>query len=65
MAQGLGALALVPALGIAAGAVAIPCALAIILLMILGRETHGHDLRELERSTLNGASPEVASVGMD
>lgn len=48
LAQGLGTLALVPALGIAAGAVAVPCLLSILLLANLGHETHGRDLRELE-----------------
>jgi putative MFS transporter len=51
LAQGLGSLALVPALGAAAGAVALPCLLAIVLLATLGHETHGRDLRELEEVT--------------
>jgi MFS transporter, putative metabolite:H+ symporter len=51
LAQGLGTLALVPALGITAGAVAVPCLLAIVLLSTLGHETHGRDLRELEQVT--------------
>ncbi|MGH9588688.1 MAG: MFS transporter, partial [Acidobacteriaceae bacterium] len=48
IAQVLGMLALVPALGVAAGAVAIPCVASILLILTLGRETHGRDLRELE-----------------
>jgi len=48
IAQGLGALALVPALGVAAGLVAFPAALALVLILIFGRETRGRDLRELE-----------------
>jgi putative MFS transporter len=48
LAQTLGALALVPALDVAAGAVAIPCILSAILLLLIGRETHRRDLRELE-----------------
>jgi len=48
VAQGLGTLALVPALGVTAGAVAVPCVLAIVLLSTLGHETHARDLRELE-----------------
>jgi len=48
LAQGLGTLALVPALGVAAGAVAIPCLLAIVVLSTLGQETHDRDLRDLE-----------------
>ena len=48
VAQGLGALALVPALGLAAGAVAVPCLLSMVLVVFLGRETRSADLRELE-----------------
>jgi putative MFS transporter len=48
IAQGLGALALVPALGVAAGLVAFPAALALVLIWIFGRETRGRDLRDLE-----------------
>lgn len=48
IAQGLGALALVPALGIAAGVVAIPSILSMILIAVLGHDTRGRDLRELE-----------------
>jgi putative MFS transporter len=48
LAQGLGALALVPALGLAAGAVAVPCLLSMTLVFFLGRETRSADLRELE-----------------
>ncbi len=51
LAQGFGTLALVPALGVTAGAVAVPCLLAIVLLATLGHETHGRDLRELEETT--------------
>jgi putative MFS transporter len=47
-AQGLGALALVPALGVAAGLVAIPSVLSMVLIAVLGRDTRGRDLRELE-----------------
>jgi len=52
IAQGLGTLALVPALGVAAGLVAFPAALALVLIWIFGRETRGRDLRELERTQL-------------
>jgi putative MFS transporter len=48
MAQGLGSLALVPALGVAAGLVAIPSVLSLVLIAMLGRDTRGRDLRELE-----------------
>ncbi|KAA6460453.1 MFS transporter [Acidobacteria bacterium AB60] len=49
LAQGLGTLALVPALGVTAGAVALPCLLSIVLLATLGHETHELDLRDLEQ----------------
>lgn len=57
LAQVLGLMALVPALGVAAGAVAVPCVGSILLIVFLGRETHGRDLRELEReqATLSAA----------
>lgn len=64
-AQGLGAMALVPALGVAAGVVAVPCALAILLLAFLGRETHGRDLRELEGAQLTEENAVVSAVGLD
>ncbi len=61
-AQGLGALALVAVLGVVAGAVAVPCALAIVLLAFLTRETHGRDLRELEGATLAMAASEAKAL---
>ena len=48
IAQGLASLALVPSLGVAAGAVAVPAVLSLMLVAIFGRETRGRDLRELE-----------------
>jgi MFS transporter, putative metabolite:H+ symporter len=48
VAQGLGALALVPVLGLSAAAVALPASLSFVLIWIFGRETKGRDLRELE-----------------
>jgi putative MFS transporter len=48
IAQILGMMALVPALGLAAGAVAVPCVASMLLILFLGHETHGRDLRELE-----------------
>jgi putative MFS transporter len=48
IAQGLSALAVVPALGMAAAAVAVPAALSLMLIGVFGRETRGRDLRELE-----------------
>lgn len=47
-AQGLSALALVPALGSAALMIAAPAALSLILIARFGHETRGRDLRELE-----------------
>ncbi len=48
IAQGLAALALVPALGLAAGLVAVPAALSLLLVAVFGHETRGLDLRDLE-----------------
>jgi putative MFS transporter len=53
IAQGLSVVALVPALDIAALAIAVPAGLSLVLIAILGRETRNRDLRDLEtvRST--------------
>jgi putative MFS transporter len=51
IAQGLSALALIPALGLAAALVAIPAGLSLVLIWIFGRETRGRDLRELESAS--------------
>jgi putative MFS transporter len=48
VAQGLSALALVPALGLAAAVVAIPALVSLALIGFFGRETRGRDLRDLE-----------------
>jgi len=48
IAQGLSVLALIPALDIAAMGIAMPAALSLVLIAILGRETRNRDLRELE-----------------
>lgn len=48
IAQGLSALALVPMLNSAALAIAVPAALSLALIAMLGRETRNRDLRELE-----------------
>jgi MFS transporter, putative metabolite:H+ symporter len=48
IAQALSALALVPALGVAAAVISIPAALSLVLIWIFGRETLGRDLRDLE-----------------
>ncbi len=50
VAQILGIAALVPALDVAAGCVAVPCLLSMALLASVGQETHKKDLRELEAS---------------
>jgi putative MFS transporter len=48
IAQGLSALAVVPALGVAAAVVTLPAAVSLVLIWVFGRETRGRDLRELE-----------------
>ena len=52
MAQGLAMFALVPAFGIAAGAVAVPTAVSLLLVSVFGHETRGRDLREMETRAL-------------
>ena len=48
LAQGLSVAALTPPFGVAAALIGIPMAGALILIAWLGRETRGHDLRDLE-----------------
>ena len=48
VAQALGILALVPAAGTAAAAIAVPTGLGLVLIAVFGRETRGRDLRDLE-----------------
>jgi len=48
IAQGFAAFALVPAFGVAAGAIAIPTVASLLLIAAFGHETRGRDLRELE-----------------
>jgi len=48
LAQAFAALALVPAFGSAAGAIAIPTAASLLLIAAFGHETRGRDLRVLE-----------------
>jgi MFS transporter, putative metabolite:H+ symporter len=48
MAQGLAALAVVPAFGLTAGVIAIPTVASLLLIAAFGHETRGRDLRELE-----------------
>jgi putative MFS transporter len=57
IAQGLSALALVPALGVAAAVIAIPALLSLALVWVFGRETLGRDLRDLE--SVAGARTDV------
>lgn len=59
-AQILGMLALIPALDVAAGGVAIPCVASVALIAWIGRETHLRDLRELETSDMLLAEPAVS-----
>jgi MFS transporter, putative metabolite:H+ symporter len=54
LAQGMAALALVPAFGLAAGAIAIPTVVSMVLIAVLGHETQGRDLRELETANAAG-----------
>lgn len=48
IAQGLSALAVVPALGTAALGVTLPAAASLLLICVFGHETRGRDLRELD-----------------
>ncbi|HVW07907.1 MAG TPA: MFS transporter [Bryobacteraceae bacterium] len=50
IAQTFAVFALIPAFRLAAGAVAIPTAVSLLLVWVFGRETRGTDLRELEVS---------------
>lgn len=50
-AQGLAAMALVPSLGIAAGLIAVPAVLSLMMVAAFGQETHGVDLGTLETAT--------------
>ncbi len=63
IAQGLGALALAPKPGLAAGLIAIPSAFSMLLIMFLGRDTKGRDLRELEVSRAEIDADEVIRGG--
>ncbi len=63
-AQVLGMLALVPALGVSAGMVAILAVVSMVMIAITGLDTRGRDLRELEASRLSadvGESPAIAT----
>jgi putative MFS transporter len=54
IAQTFAVFALVPAFRLAAGAIAIPTAVSLLLIWIFGRETRGSDLRELEVAARQG-----------
>jgi putative MFS transporter len=54
IAQTFAVFALVPAFRLAAGAIAIPTAVSLLLIWIFGRETRGRDLRELEGAVRRG-----------
>ena len=51
LAQSLAAFSLVPAFGLAAGAVALPTLASLLLIAAFGHETRGRDLRELEATS--------------
>jgi putative MFS transporter len=48
IAQSFAAVALVPAFGLTAGAIAVPTFASLLLIAVFGHETRGRDLRELE-----------------
>jgi putative MFS transporter len=48
LAQGLTAAGAVPPLGLAAGLIAVPAVLALVLISVLGKETRGRDLSEMD-----------------
>jgi putative MFS transporter len=59
IAQGLAALALVPAFAWTVGLIAIPAAASLLLVAIFGHETRGRDLRELELAAVSAAAAEA------
>ncbi len=64
IAQGFAAVALVPAFGLAAGAIAVPAVASLLLIAIFGHETRGRDLRELEASEIVRGTAQ-GSLGTD
>ena len=54
IAQGLSIAALTPSMGVAAAAILLPAGLALILVLLFGRETRGQDLRLVD-SVAGGA----------
>jgi putative MFS transporter len=64
-AQVLGMMALVPALGVAAGIVAILAVLSMVMIAVTGLDTRGRDLRELEASQLSSEVAEGSAIAID
>ena len=64
-AQVLGMMALVPALGVAAGIVAILAVLSMVMIAVTGLDTRGRDLRELESSRLTSEVAEGSAIAVD
>lgn len=52
IAQGFAVFSLVPAFGVAAGAIAVPTVASLLLIAVFGHETRGRDLREMETRAL-------------
>ena len=57
LAQLFAAFSLVPAFGLAAGAVALPTLASLLLIAAFGNETRGRDLRDLESEVTAAALP--------
>jgi putative MFS transporter len=57
LAQSLAVFSLVPAFGLAAGAVAVPTLASLLLIAGFGHETRGRDLRELETQVKGASAP--------
>ena len=53
IAQGLSVLGAVPPLAVAAATISLPVLIALLLVARFGRETRGHDLRELDLAVVN------------
>jgi MFS transporter, putative metabolite:H+ symporter len=61
IAQGLSVIGIVPPLGAAALAIAVPTAISVALISVFGRESRGRDLRDLERVDQRASSKSVAT----
>ena len=53
VAQFLAILALAPPLGVSAMLIMVPTALALLLLIVFGKETRGRDLRDLDAALMH------------